>query len=153
VSDVDLKWLTEQTIRIVLAATELDSEAAAMAFCEVGERYGSAGAYSTCCALAEAIVRMGDHREDGDGFYGFEVQHIERGPLAPEEVDEDAQDVMQAMRFVTAYLNRDVPQQLALFHAAETPEDAIVLPIGLIKLVSAYGRHKLASGDGGERNG
>lgn len=59
----------------------------------------------------------------------------------PDRADRDA---VVAMRFVVAHVNGDVAQKLALLDAAETPEQAAELPAGLMGLVGAYGRVKLA---------
>lgn len=143
-TDFDVTWMAEQVGRVVLAAVDRDNEAVADAISAVGERYGSGGVYALCCGLAEAITRMGDYtKAEGGDFYGFETVHVDRGPIAPEDVDEGSKPVMVAMRFVTAYLNGDSQQQLAIFFAAETPEQAMEVPIGLVNLVGAYGRDRL----------
>lgn len=146
----DIEWMAGRASNIILAAVDGDGERCADLIVEVGERYGSRGGYGLCCALAEAVARMSDYERGGDGFYGFEVEHLDRGTISPEDVEDDAQDMMAAMRFVTAYLNRDSDQTLALFYAPRTPEEAMLLPVGLVKLVGATGRHKLEQSRGSD---
>lgn len=141
--DYDLVWMTEQTGQLVLAAIDRDSERAATIVCEIGERYGWRGGYGMCNALAQVIATLGDYEKPTGGFYGFTVEHIDRGVISAAEVDDNARDVTLAMQFFVAYMNRDVDQMMALFGAAETPEEAVKLPVGLVALVGAYGRHKL----------
>ena len=92
-----------------------------------------------CAAL---IVEVGE-RYGSQGGYGLCC-------ALAEAVEDAAQDMMAAVRFVTAYLNRDSDQTLALFHAPRTPEEAMLLPVGLVKLVGASGRHKLEQSRGSD---
>jgi len=141
--DFDIAWMTDKTAELIFAAVAGDGGRCADLLADVGERYGARGGYTLCCALSTAIAEMGEYKSDQPGFWGFEVAHVDRGLLAPEDVDPDSRDVVYAMRFVIAHLNGDVEQKLALFHAFETPEEHLALPIGLIKMVGAHGRHKL----------
>lgn len=145
--DLDIPWMAERTGRIVLAAVDGEGEQCVDVLVEIGERYGGHGVYCLCCALAAAIVQMGEYGGDtACDFWGLRIEHLDRGVVEPEELGEDAKPIMLAMRFVTAYLNRDSGQTLAQFYAAETPEDAVILPTGLIKLVGLYGRYRLEEG-------
>lgn len=144
-ADMDIAWMTSQAANLVLSAVNLNGEECANVIEDVDLRYGEVGVYSLLCALAEAFAQMSGEagKRDGNTWFGFEVEHVEDGPLNPEQVDADAQDVMSAMRFVTAVLNRDSAQSLALFDSARTPESQAALVAGLLKLVSASGRWRL----------
>lgn len=141
--DYDINWMSERASQVILAAVDGEGERVADLLGEIGGRFGDHGMYGLCCALAEAVVRMEGYERGGSRFYGFEVRHQDRGVVAPEDADDEVQDMMAAMRFVSAYLNRDSDQTLALFHSPQTPEEAVLLPIGLVKLVGATGRWKL----------
>jgi len=143
---IDFPWMTEKSMEIVMHAVDGEIEPAVDALCAVGERYGGHGVFCLCYSLAECIAQMAGWKSDDkpdDAFWGLRVEHLERGVVAPEDLDENDKPILQAMRFVTAYLNRDGDQTNALFNAAETPEDAVDLPVGLIKLVQLYGRYRL----------
>ncbi|HEU4540291.1 MAG TPA: hypothetical protein VFR23_04115 [Jiangellaceae bacterium] len=147
--ELDMPWMTEQTTHIVLSAVDGEGERCVDLLTEIGERYGGHGVYCLCCALAEAIARMAEYKRDddpGNGQWGLRIEHVERGRIEPEDLTDDTKPMLQAMRFVTAWLNSDSEQTLALFYAAETPKDAVIIPTGLIKLVGIYGRYRLEQG-------
>lgn len=144
-----MPWMVQQTTQVVLAAVDGDNEATARAICEVGERYGGYGGYLLCCGLAGAIAKMTGY-EQGEGPYGLRVSALDGSPVVPEQLRgssaDGAWEGVVAMRFVIAYLNDDFDQCRALFGAPATVEQAMELPLGLVALARAYGRHRLAEG-------
>lgn len=149
--DFDKAWMLQQATTVILASVDGDADAATRAVCDVGDRYGWQGGYALCCALAESIAQMADLNLDRDGdFYGFEVFDQRTGRILDPGQADDGRHAVVAMRFVVAHVNGDAPQKLALFDAPETPEQAMELPLGLMTLVAAYGRAKLAEGGGSD---
>lgn len=132
-----IEWLNEQCSNILQAAMNREFDRTARLIAETGERYGDHGVYTLCCGLAEVVAVLGKFVRGG--LHGFEVHQAGVGPIAPEEVSEDAVGGVAAFRFVTAHLNEDDAQKWALFLASP-----VATAGGLGALAGMYGRHRAA---------
>lgn len=145
-AELDLEWLRDQVVHVVLCAVDDKPDQCLDALDEVARRYGARGVYTAFVGLAEYYAQTSgeaDHRGD-DVWFGFEVLDIRTGATVdPDEVDDESRDVMLAMRFIAAVLNRDRDQSVAIFNSLETPLDAARMTSGMLKLVGAAGRWKL----------
>lgn len=136
-SDLDSKWLTEQTLTIVaLAARNAQWFEVDQVIERVGERYGDRGAYSLACSMAACIGFLDGYVQSRDGeFFALEVTSIATGEHAQPEDLPGGGDLVAGMRFLTAWLNGDVPMTLTMFHTTPGP-----VFVGLVMLLGAADR-------------
>jgi hypothetical protein len=149
-SEMDIEWLTEQVGQLVIAA--VDGESGGLIFSAIHERYGGYGIFCTCCALAETVGRLGRYERAPGYRFGFAIGDRSGQILNPDAVAAEGEEMaalVAAWRFVTAVLNRDTDQSIALFCAPQTDDEAIAILAGLVALVRLFGREKLAEVHGG----
>lgn len=151
VSEADADWLSHETAHVLYDAANGDRLAAARRIARICARHGYDGAYGACCCLAEAIIGMGGmRRELAPGqMWGFRLHEsdspYELGEQANPDGVPEARPIVQAMRFLTAYANRDYVQCQALMAAVTSREEMALVPGGLILIASGFGPLGLAA--------
>jgi hypothetical protein len=108
--------LAHATINAIALAASGDGEQAADILDTVVERHGERGLYCVCTAMAETVKRIAfDGTDPARGYAALETIQ------PPEDMSPDDRPDLWAARFVTAHLNGDGEQKLALWHAERDP--------------------------------
>lgn len=134
----DFPWMKERMFKVVGAAEVDDLESIDDVLDQIGDRFGDRGVYTLACMLASCLGVFGQYEiNPPDSFYGFEIIDTVTGKrLDPAKVEGlRNQAITSGMRFLTAFINDDQKQMLALFHT----DDAIIG--GLCLMAGAASRH------------
>lgn len=126
-----LEWLSDRTMRVLVAAMDRDGDQVADLLGEIGDAHGAQGMYGVCCALSETVRQFAfPSVRQGDGSLSGDMIAIQKLPGAKDEPD-----ALFAARFVAAYINGDHDTTTSLFFGSIRDEEAhaggVVALIGL----------------------
>jgi hypothetical protein len=112
------EWMTDAVMRVLGHAAFDEMSEAATWVDRIATERGTAGMFSLCYAMAQVVMQFGlDVETPGAGFTAPTLIGPSGQQIAPEDAPPEARPATWAVRFVSAYANRDAATANALFYA------------------------------------
>lgn len=116
-----MQFLTDRTMRLLVAAMDRDPDEITCLLEEISERYDAIGMFGVCCALAQSVLTLAfpDFKRGDGTLDDAQMLAVERLPEAS-----DDPHTLWAVRFLAAYANGDMDTVDALFYGSMPDADA-----------------------------